>query len=305
MKVLSIRNSSIEQVMPNVGITPVISLCNLKKGYTESDQNKLVEIAHSSKPDFFFFLKDTGITRNILQRIKLVSPRTKFVMWYGDFRNGLDTCISDKLPFIDALLITNADPTAINRYKSSGINKIFTFYHGVPLDEFQAFNLPITHQVFFGGNNFEKGFPLSHLRLDLINKVNKNFKLLLYGHRWPFRTNKPVPRKQYAKVLRSAYINLGINHYNAVRYYNRRLFECMASGRGHFTYYVPGMEKDFLNHKNIVWFSSVSEGIRLIKYYLNHKKELEVIGKNARSIIYKRHSYESRVVQLKGILESL
>lgn len=311
MKVLSIRNSTLERLMPQAGITPFIHPSNLRTMYTKSDGSKLINIIGSKKPDFFFFLKDPGLTRPLLRQCKAASPKTKFVMWYGDFRNGIDACVGDKAELLDALLITNSDPIAINRYQQLGIPKVFTFYHGVSLDEFQPFDIPITHQVLFGGTNYlgrdstKKGFPLSNLRKEFISEVHNKFRLIIYGYGWQFGAKKAVPRQQYAKVLRSAHINLGINHYDATRYYNRRLFESLGSGRMHLTYYVPGMEQDFLNRKNIVWFKSISEGISLIKYYLNNPEERETIAKNALSIIRKRHSYESRIVQLKGILESI
>lgn len=308
MKILSVRNSSLEKAFPGVGITPIITyLEGAKRECTKVDVDTLVGRLGDEKPDFFLFQKDGGLNRAVLQQAKKASTRTKFVMWYGDQRGCVPPLIKDRLGLIDVMLMTNNDQAQFAMYKQAGINHVFTFYHGVPMDEFQEFDLPVKHDVFFGGNNFKTSkFPLSEFRESFINRVRALFKLTVYGAGWGFKRNKAVQRNQYARVLRTAHVNLGINHYNVIRYYNRRLFECMGSGKLHITYYVPGMEKDFgENGKYLVWFQSMKDGLDKIQKYLKYPEAREQIARRGRQYIIANHTYQHRAAQLKKILGSI
>jgi hypothetical protein len=256
------------------------------------------------KPDIFFFWKDQQIPVSFLTKLKNKSPKTKFVMWYGDQRGYVvPDLIAHRQGLIDALLMTNDDPEQVKMYNRFGIPNVFTFYHSFSTDEFQCFPTPISHQIFFGGNNFKYNkFPLSRFRVNFVSIVNKRFKLLVYGGGWAFTQKRWVLRPDYAKVLRRANMNLGINHYDVTRYYNRRLFECVASGRMHITYYIPGMEKHFENRKHLVWFKTVPEGIKLIKYYLKKPEKREEIAKVGRDFFIKHHSWPVRAKQFVKLL---
>jgi hypothetical protein len=266
---------------------------NPKKG------TELVKLAGQIKPHIFWIWKHEFITPKILRGIKQVSPKTKVVMWYGDLRgNTIVPLIRERRPFLSGLFITNNAPRQIQMYKQFGIPHVSTFYHSFSTDEFQLWDRPITHDVFFGGTNFSvKKFPLSALRRQFIYTVHKNFNLVVHGGGWKFPTAKWILRPVYAKELRKAHINLGMNHYHVTRYYNRRLFECVASGRLHITYYIPGMEQHFENKKHLVWFTTVDQGIKLIKYYLNNPEEREQIAKQGREFFIENHSWPVRTKQ--------
>lgn len=260
----------------------------------------------AEQPDFFYFWKDEQLTRDILIKLKAASPHTKFVMYYADQRGGVPPLIAERRGLLDVLFINNEDPTQFKMYKKIGIPKVFTLHHCVPTNEFKDFDVPITHDVFFGGNNFNhKKFPLGKFRYDLIMRVHGLFKTVVYGNGWPFGTEKRVPRQQYARVLRRANVNLGSNHYDVLRYYDRRLFECMASGRAHITRYVPGMEKHFENGKHLVWFRSIKEGLNAIQNLLKYPEKREAIAAAGKKLVFEQHSFEVRANQLQQILESI
>ncbi|GAF91079.1 unnamed protein product, partial [marine sediment metagenome] len=101
------------------------------------------------------------------------------------------------------------------------------------------------------------------------------------------------------------HINLGMNHYHMTRYYNRRLFESVASGRLHITYYIPGMEIHFKNKKHLVWFKTVEQGIKLVKYYLNNPEEREQIAKQGRDFFIKNHSWPVRTQQFVNKIKKM
>lgn len=258
------------------------------------------------KPQFLMMMKDPYFTR-LMPTIRAKFPKLKMIMWYGDQRgNQIEPLIKDRIPYLHALLITNSSPKQKKMYKNAGIPFVETFYHSFAPQIFKLWDLPITHQVFFGGNNFSiNKFPLSKERRNLINTLHKRFNLVVHGNGWKFPTQKWVLYPQYSKELRKAHINIGINHYDIYQYYNRRLFECVASGRLHITRYIPGMEKHFKNKEHLVWFKTNKQCIALVKYYLDHEKEREQIAKNGREFFLNRHSWTARVTQFKKLLAKM
>ena len=258
------------------------------------------------KPDIYYFYKEEYLTRDILTKLKQASPSTKFVMIYWDQRGSIPSIIQERKGLLDALLINNEEVAQVKMYKQFGIPHVFTFHHGVPVDEFRDFDTPVTHDVFFGGNNFNHNkFPLSKFRYDLIMRIRKYNSIVVYGMGWPFPTEKRVPRHVYARVLRSAKVNLGTNHYDITRYYDRRLFECMGSGRAHITRYVPGMEKHFENGKHLVWFHSIPQAINAVTNLLRYPEKREMIAAAGRKLVFEQHSFDVRSQQLKEIFANL
>jgi len=306
IKLLTLRNGFLEKEISKLGIKPIGY--NFKKiKYTGRELTNFIVKFREVKPDIFLFWKDPQLTRKILIRLKDNSPKTKFVMWYGDQRGYcIPPLIKPRVGILDALLLTNKDKKQYKIYKKAGIPEVYTFYHSFSPTEFMLRPTPITHQVFFGGNSFKlRKFPLSKLRYKLVNILQQRFKLLVHGNGWPFPTEKIVLRPTFAKVLRRANINIGINHYDIIRYYNRRLFECVASGRLHITYYVPGMEADFKNHEHLVWFKSINEGLDIIRYYLKNPREREKVAHQGRKFFLAHHAWDHRSKQFAAIVKKI
>lgn len=250
------------------------------------------------QPDVFWFLKDFWLTPRTLKLLRDASPKTKFIMWYGDQRGKVPELISERSKFIDMLFINNADPHQTKMYKKVGINYVkpyYSFYYPTTFDS----KVKPDSEIVFGGNNFRAGkFPLSAFRLKVIMAINKRFNLKLYGNGWPIPAEPFIKdRIRYNRALYRSKMTLGLNHYELVRYYDRRMFDCLSVGKLHITHYIPKMELDFENHKHLVWFKTVPECLKLIKYYTVHTKERERIGRAGRSKLLKSHSVNARIKQ--------
>lgn len=305
MKLFCLRSYQIEYLLHKFGVTTISHSLSKPIQY-KREIASFIEHFSAEKPDIFFFWKDPQLSRQILKKLKECSPGTKFVMYYADQRGCIPALIQERVGLLDALCINNEDSDQIKMYQDSGIPNVFTLHHCVPVNEFNLFATPITHSVFFGGNNFNHGkFPLSKFRYDLITRVRGLFSTVVYGAGWPFKTERAVPRYQYARALRRAYVNLGSNHYDIVRYYDRRLFECMASGRAHITRYVPGMEKHFQNGKHLVWFHTIKQALDAIQNLLKYPEKREAIAQAGRGLVLSQHSFDIRAAQLKELLFSL
>lgn len=259
-----------------------------------------------AKPDVFWFLKDDWLTPDLLRKLKQQCPTTKFVMWYGDQRGAVPELIYSRRKFIDMLLVNNADPKQMAMYKNVGIQHVRPFYPMFYPTTFKP-NVKPTSAVVFGGNNFRAGkFPLSKFRLDVISAVHKSFNLKVYGNGWPFPAEKFIQdRVKYNHALHRAKITLGLNHYAVNRYYDRRIFDCLSVGRLHITHYIPKMELDFENHKHLVWFKTVPECVKLIKYYLANPDKRARIAKAGHAKLLREHSIPARVQQFVRNLADL
>jgi spore maturation protein CgeB len=307
IKLISVRSSLLEKIAPTIGINTAVLGITHKTIKLPNTIKKACKFISNIKPDVLWLTKDGHINPGLLRTLKNAYPKMKIAMWYGDQRGSVvPPEVGRRIGLLDILLITNECPNQIKMYKKAGIPHVMPFYHSFSADEFQLWNVPITHEVFFGGSRFKATkFPLCTFRSNFINIVNNKFKLVVHGGGWPFPTEKWVLRPQYAKELRKARINLGINHYDIQCYFNRRLFESVASGRLHITYYIPGMEKYFKNKEHLVWFKNANEGIKLIRFYLNNKEEREKIAKTGREFFIEKHSWPVRLKYLKQLLEKV
>ena len=305
--VVSLRMSPMEKALPSVGIDSVVLNLTHKNVNDDKFVNKCISKVGDIKPDAMFILKDPHLSMSLIKRFKKVSPKTKWIMWYGDQRGDVVVpLIHKRIPILDGLLVTNGCARQKRMYSNAGIPFVGTYYHSFSVEEFQQWPIPAKYDVFFGGSRFNpKKFPLCQLRHNIISEIHKNFNLVVHGGGWSFPTENWVLRPAYAKALRKAKINFGINHYNVKQYYNRRLFESAASGRLHVTYYIPGMEKHFTNHKNIVWVKSAEQAIKSIRYYLNHDKERQKVALASRDFFIKHHSWPVRVQQFKNKLNRI
>ena len=286
------NNVRITEAFSKVGIKTVSS--DFRKQEKKLRITTFISDFAKIKPNLFWFLKDEWLKPTTLKRLKKASPKTKFLMLYGDQRGMVPEFIADRAPFLDMLLVNNADPAQVTMYRKVGINHVKPYYPNYYPTELS--DTAPTIAITFGGNNFRAGkFPLGTLRLKTVLAIRKLYDAEIYGNGWPIPAKKYVSdRTKYNNILRNSKITLGINHYDVIRYYDRRLFDCMYVGRLHLVYYIPGMEKDFTNHEHLVWFKSVPECVKLAKYYLQHDKKREQIGKAGLAKLVNKYSIEAK-----------
>ncbi len=81
----------------------------------------------------------------------------------------------------------------------------------------------------------------------------------------------------------------------------RRLFNTMASGCFVLVHYFPGLESVFENRHHLAWFKDTDEAKRLIKYYLAHDEEREVVACQGRKEVVARHTWDTRVERMLNL----
>lgn len=276
------------------------------------------------KPDFFMFGIHMGFDRKILKRMHRLSPRTKMIQFYTDQRPTISKFVKEHAGQLDMLLVTNRDPADHAMYERAEVSKVVsTFYDGVGPDEYWPKPTVPKHDCFFGGNNFWvlseemkrnkintapwiKKFSGAKLRDKFLREVSGRFRLEVRGE-WgwgdfPQSVKRPVFHPHYLDVLRGAKIILNTVNLPKRGLLTRRFFRSIASGRLFVSEYVAGLEDVFTNHKHMVWFKTVAEGLDLICYYLDHDSKREKIARNGRAEVVKNHNWQVRLHNLVKLL---
>jgi len=294
ISIFSFKNGYLEQELVNRKEFSLFIFHFNPKNYQDAGiEDRLVQEFARHKPDILTFGKDPWVTQQLLRRLKNISPKTKFLMYYGDQRGGISPNVRPRIGLLDGLLVNNRDRKQHRAYKDAGIRYVNAYFDGFWEKDFYPIDQQRKYDLIFGGNNFApKKFPLSKLRKKLILDLYSSFDMVIYGQGWPFKTEKIVRKHLYNLVLQTAKINLGINHFDIGEYYEERIIDCMASGRMHMTYYIPDMENQFKNHHHLVWFKSIDECKELIRYYLKHDAEREKIAQCGRQLMLDKFTFE-------------
>ena len=153
--------------------------------------------------------------------------------------------------------------------------------------------------VFIGNNNQPS-------RLPLLRELADNFNLMIFGNGWEetgINYGKPVYGREFSKVCSKSKICIGIldpKWTELEAYFSNRLINTLATRSFYVQRYTHGLENVFTNRKHLVWYNGENELIRLIKYYLNNKKERDKIATEGQKRVYESYTYEKSV---KKILE--
>ena len=267
------------------------------------------------RPRVVLFWMHASLPVDVLFWAKEQVKGLKIIQWYSNHRFQMQKGVLRTKRAIDALLMNSAEPQQFNMYKLAKIKHVYTFYDGFEMDT-PLLDVPQDHDCFFGGYSYvKKGvkdsafrFPYGTLRHDFIYAVAKKFKLALYSgaKNWPgLKVTPPVFHPEYTTAMRRSKVNLNINHFGFYKAYTRRTIRSIFSGRAHVTFYIPGMEDDFVNGKHLMWFHKIEEGLEQIDWLLKHDKEREEMAKNCRNLALSKFTFKHRLLQFEDILEDL
>ena len=271
----------------------------------------LIEEALRFQPDMIHMGKSELISGSTIKAIKKQID-TYVIHFYGDFRWDPQPWVIDIGKYADCTLFNNTDGIILDKYRAAGVKNIGGFWDaGTDPEVFYLRDVEKTKDVvFMGGNNIDVPYDGNEKRRRLIEEAaNQGINVHVYGSNWQYllelgygalHIHPFVTENEFSEVCSSTKITLGINAVNDIQMYAswRRIVNCMASGAFHLTHYVPGMETLFQNKKHLVWFNSVSEATELIKYYLSHNEEREVIAEAGRKEVLAKHTWDARIAEL-------
>ena len=103
--------------------------------------------------------------------------------------------------------------------------------------------------------------------------------------------------KEYAKA------RIVLNLVRKGKGFSVRVFEAMASGSLLLTEYCEDLELFFSRGKQLDWFSSFDECVRLIKHYLSHEKEREAIAKRGEEMVFEKFTWDKQIRKILGFCD--
>lgn len=207
----------------------------------------------------------------------------------------------------DYVFTADGDPESQKVFEAHGINHYWlragVFDEGCVM--FDINNDPeLQGDVVFVGGGKQYAHKEWPYRKKLIEFLEKNYpnQYRKYGH--PERLVRETDLNQLyanAKIVVGDSLNVGFNHPN---YWSDRVYETV--GRGGFIIhpYINGLEKDFIDGKEIVFYeyNNFEQLKSKIDYYLEHSKDREAIRKAGFERVKKDHTYLNRMQEMLNVV---
>lgn len=271
------------------------------------DEQRLIAVARQTKAQILLLSKTPEITADQLIWIKEQGLRVIF--WTFDWMRHPETWKWYEPLAKVADLCFQTDGYGDHTYAAEGIRRVELHQGCVP----GLHDLP----------NFESAMSVSYVAETLsanVSFIGSNYtarrhELLkhLSEHPREERTVKtwgePGPQlwgSDFAKACYLSDIVVGDNFVNDVPgYWSDRVYLTLACGGFFLTAYVEGLEKEFDNHRHLVWWKSFDELHELIQYYRDRPAERKAIALEGYRLVHREHTYDHRIQKMAAELRTI
>jgi len=247
-------------------------------------------------------------TPNVIseEAAKAINDHSIGFNWTGDVRTNIDWYIRLGKYFVTCF----TNETDVERMKSLGLR---SEYLQVGYDHKYYFpaNAECYNNIVFCANYYQDDqnpYPLTDYRKELVYALKRNFgeRFNLYGGNWNMCGIYPelafVNNEQEAQIYRTCGIAINCSHFNYSRYSSDRLFRELACGAFVLSHDYKDYDKDFENGKHLVTWSSIDDLVEKCHYYLQRPIERRIIGEEGYSIVKSTATWNSRMIELKQII---
>lgn len=256
--------------------------------------------------DMFLFTRTWSnlVTLDHLKKLKEMGIPT--VSYHLDLYVGLQREAGlDNDPFwkTEYVFSPDGDPKSQEVFESKGINH---FYLKPGVFKKECISLPenddesLSGDVVFVGGGAEYGHKEWPYRHQLVKWLEETYDegYKKYGH--PQRTVRNMELNQLyanAKIVVGDTLCLNFNHPN---YWSDRVYETIGRGGFMIHPYIVGMEEEFTDGKDIVFYEygNFEELKEKIDYYLANPKKREKIRKAGQKLIIQKATYHNRLQQV-------
>ncbi len=278
----------------------------------ESPESKGSLIQLAKGHDLFLFTRTWNnlVTLDHLRELKNLGIPT--VSYHLDLYVGLQRESGlDNDPFWKTEFVFSPDGNPVSQkvFDKKGINH-FYLKPGVFKDECltlsQNSDKSLTGDVIFVGGGAEYGHKEWPYRHQLVKWLEKTYPqgYKKFGH--PQRTVRNLELNQLysnSKIVIGDTLSLGFDHPN---YWSDRVYETIGRGGFMIHPYIQGMEEEFTDGKDIVFYEYNNWGQlkEKIDYYLSHPEEREEIQKAGQKLIKGKATYHNRLEQMLNIIKN-
>jgi hypothetical protein len=269
-------------------------------------REQTIAAAGELQPDFTFLQLQT---EGILDGKTLEQISGLKACWNGDCRETTPKYNFDLGPFIDLFMYSNqrdVDAMRAKGHRAEFLNIGYSrcvFTPGGP-------KRPNTPEIVFLGNNYGNLFPRSYERQRMVAMLRERYgaRFGVFGNGWG-KSDVFLMEPDEAACYRSSKIAINQNHLDyrdhVDRFTSDRIFRLMGSGAFCISNSYIGIDDDFEVGKDLIVYKKIEDIPEIIDYYLAHDDERNAIAARGQKTVSERHSWAARMVQLRGIIESM
>jgi hypothetical protein len=258
----------------------------------EKDVNrKAIAMAKAFKPGIIFMqIQAANIIH--LETVKELKKTGAFIInWNGDIRDATPQWMIDMAPYIDRTLFSNlrdAGNVVNGGYLEIGYDP--EIYNPV------GDSLVLPEIGFFGNNYGSSKFPLSRMRIQMDNLLQRHFRgrYGVYGNNWHNCSgNFNHSQAEEAKAYRGIKIGINLSHFDEPKYSSDRIYRIMGSGV--LCLAKEYKEMPFIDGVHLRTWKTLPELIGLIKYYLEHEDERKQIAMQGNEFVNENYTFDNMV----------
>ena len=269
-------------------------------------QADIAREAKAFKPDWIWMQVQNYDYANpeLIAGLRKASPGCFISTWTGDMRTTVLPNQKALFPIVDMTTVSSLGQ--IPMFEDAGARNVRYCQNAYDEDLFpdNAWTPPFrVPDVVLCGNYWKDGgFPdYDDRRQAVLALVEAGVDVGVVGRGWP--SDVPCigecPRLHQRAIYRRAKVALNVNNFNGVElYYSRRLLIAMASGIPVVATYVPGLEKEFDQEENLLWYESLDELVTHVQSFLHRRQAREFYARKAGELVRAEHLWRNRVVAL-------
>jgi hypothetical protein len=226
----------------------------------------------------------------------------KIVSWSGDVRSPLPGHFVDNGRFWDLTLMSNM--TDVDLLRAEGVTADYLQIGYDPGIYYPTGPYNPNGPIVFMGNHYGKMFPLSQHRLEMCNRLLREFgpRFQLCGNNWN-HVGKPCnDAMREAEIYRGAAIAIQQSHFLRPRYYSDRLLRAMACGPLVLTHAIPDLNLEFKAGEHLDVWTDLDSMVERIRHYLANPAEAARISRAGAEHAAKFHTWEARMNDLLKLL---
>lgn len=301
-----------EEALRNIGVdvTQIDRGLDTPHNAIPAIRARILEQVETKMPEVLFIeggaaaVSPPVVTPEFLKKIRPLCGT--ILLWWGEVRSRPLPAIVNLAPHVDRMLLVSAGQKRV--YEQYGFKRVEEFHWTLPKSAVNSSEGMKSVHVFFAGTNYHRqGYPLSRERMQLMDAFNKaiqNFHVM--GAGWERRGIRNLTDYDRSLVrvrarMRSSCIVLGMNSFDLTNYYPRRTWEALSSGSCYLVRHIPGMERDFQEHRQLVTFRTIAEAIDKAKHILENNRWRD-IGRAGQQLFRGRwtleHTFERLVASL-------
>jgi hypothetical protein len=243
-----------------------------------------------------------GNIHQVKELSEIKKPGAKMALWYFDACNPefphsqhKYEAIKSILPYLDWLFTTDHSypwENNIENYYHLPQGIYFRDFEKEPQEREKEFDV-----IFTGG--FKGEFSYRGKQIEAIEKAGYCTKI--YGRHSEKRIYGDGFRQEYEK----AKLALVPESHSTVnnQYWSNRLYLATATGTPCIVGYTPGIEKHFIDGKEILIYGNEKQLLKQIKYLIDNPDKAKKIGYHGRLRTMRNHTYRNRIGTLLSVIK--